>query len=152
MEWTNVRKSLRSVYSGNDDAAVLSRRDVLAGIGLAGAFVVAGSTLLASSPAEARVDTPAIEPEAAPADAAKAEVAKCDCSKDNLGDLDTADLTEFSAQWRRRYYGYGPRRRYWRRRRRRYWRRRYWRRGYWRVVCRRRWYRGRLVRVCRRVW
>jgi hypothetical protein len=129
MEWTNVRKSLRSVYSGNDDAAVLSRRDVLAGIGLAGVFAVAGSTLLASRPAEARINTPVIEPEAASADAAKAEVAECEVPEHNLADLDTADFTEFSGQWRRRYgrgyYWRGPRRRYWRRRRRRYWRRRY---------------------------
>jgi hypothetical protein len=34
-------QAYRSVYSGNDDAAVLSRRDVLAGIGLAGVFAVA---------------------------------------------------------------------------------------------------------------
>jgi hypothetical protein len=151
MDWTKVTKSLGSAASGSDDAAVPSRRDVLAGIGVAGVFVVAGSTLLAPSPAEARVNTPATEPGAAPADAARAEVGECELP--NLADLDTTDVTEFSAQWRRRYW----RRRYWRRPwRRRYWRRpwrrRYWRRGYRRVVCRRRWFRGRLVRVCRRVW
>jgi hypothetical protein len=107
--------------------------------------VVAGATLLASRPAEARINTPVIEPEAAPTDTAKAEVAECNDPDRNGADFDPADLTEFSAQrWRR------VRRRYWRRGRRRYWRRRYWRR--WRVVCRRRWIRGRLVRVWRRVW
>jgi hypothetical protein len=81
--------------SDKDDAAVLSRRDVLAGIGVVGLFAVAGSTLLVSTgPAEARIDTPAIEPETAQADAAKAEVAECSCSKD------IADFTEFSSQWR----------------------------------------------------
>src|SRR5262245_56372544 len=136
MEWTKVKKSsLRSAYSGNDDA-VMSRREALAGLGFAGVFAVAGSTLLALSPAEARINTPTIEPDAAPADAAKAEVAECSDPERNLADFDTAEFTEFSAQR-------------WRRVRRRYWRRRYWRR--WRVVCRRRWIRGRLVRVCRRV-
>jgi hypothetical protein len=147
MEWAKVKKSsLRSAYSGNDDA-VLSRREVLAGLGFVGVFAVAGSTLLALSPAEARIGTSTIEPDAAPADAAKAEVAGCSDPERNLADFDTAEFTEFSAQrWRR------VRRRYWRRRywRRPYLRRRYWRR--WRVVCRRRWIRGRLVRVCRRVW
>lgn len=144
MQWMKLKETLRSAYSRNDDAAVLSRREVLAGIGVAGAFAIAGSTLLASSPSEARINAPLIEPEAAPAEAAKAEVAECSDRDRNLADFDAADLTEFSAQrWRR------VRRRYWRRGRRRYWRRRYWRR---RVVCRRRWIRGRLVRVCRRIW
>src|SRR5215211_1446446 len=44
---------------------------MLAGMGVGGLFLVAGSTLLASSPAEARVDTPAIEPEMAPDDVAE---------------------------------------------------------------------------------
>ena len=150
MKWIKVRTSLRSAISHDDDAAILSRRDVLAGIGFAGMFAVAGSTLLVASPAEARVDKPAAEPEAAPADAGKAEAAECKAPEGDLADLDSAEVTEVSAQRRRRgYYGrrgfYGPRRRYWRRRRRRYWRRT-------RVVCRRRWYRGRIVRVCRRAW
>jgi hypothetical protein len=114
MDWTKVTKSLSRDCSGNDDAAVLSRRDVLAGIGFAGVIAVAGSTLLASSPAEGRTIAPAIEPEAAPADAAKAEVAESNVAKQNLADFDAADFTEFSAQWRRRY-----------------WRRRYWRRVWW---------------------
>jgi hypothetical protein len=148
MDWTKVTKSLSRDCSGNDDAAVLSRRDVLAGIGFAGVIAVAGSTLLASSPAEGRTIAPAIEPEAAPADAAKAEVAESNVAKQNLADFDAADFTEFSAQWRRRYW----RRRYWRRRYwgRRYWRRRYWRRRHWRRrQWRRRYWRR---RYWRRVW
>ena len=119
-----------SKYSGNDDAAVRSRRDVLAGIGaLASVFAVAGWTLRASSPAEARINTPVIEPKAVPADAAKAEFAE-DESKRNLADLDSPEFTDVSAQrryWRR------PRRRYWRRPRL-YLRRSRWRRRYRRVV------------------
>jgi hypothetical protein len=129
---------IRRTISGDDDAAVLSRREMLAGIGLAGVFVVAGSTLLASTPADARVKTLVVEPGD---DAAQSEVAEAKLDPER--DLD-AELTEFSAQpWRRQ------RRRYYRRglrRGRRYWRRRA------RVVCRRRWFRGRLVRVCRRIW
>jgi hypothetical protein len=109
MDWTKVTKSLSSDYRGNDDAAVLSRRDVLAGIGFAGVIAVAGSTLLASTPAEGRTNAPAIEPEAAPPDAAKAEVAESNVATHDLADFDAADFTEFSAQWRRRYW----RRRYW---------------------------------------
>ena len=144
MKWIKARISQRNANSGNDDAAVLSRRDVLAGLGFAGLFVVAGSTLLTATPAEARIDAPATGPGVAPADAGKADVAECSAPERNLADLDNADITEVSAQWRRRRY-YGYRRRYWRRRRRRYWRRT-------RVVCRRRWVRGRIVRVCRRAW
>jgi hypothetical protein len=132
MKWTNVMRSLRSDQS--NDVAAPSRRDVLAGLGVAGLFAVAGSTLLAfPGEAEARVATPAIEPEAAPADA------KGDAN-DRAGS-EGDGTTEFSAQYR-----YGPRRRYWRRRRRRYWRRRryyYWRRPYWR---RRRYWRRRYWR------
>jgi hypothetical protein len=124
-------KSLRS----NDDTGGLSRRNVLAGIASAGVFAVGGSTLLTSSPAEARINAPVVEPEAIPADAAKAEVAECNLREDTLANLDTADFTEFSAQrYHRRHF------------------RRPWRRRYRRVVCRRRWIQGRLVQVCRRVW
>jgi hypothetical protein len=128
MEATKVTKSPTRDDSGNDDAAVLSRRRVLAGIGFAGLLAVAGSRLLASSPAEARGNTPVIEPDAAPADAAKGEVAER--SESNLADPQRGEATEFSSQ-----YYYRRRRRYWRRRyrwRRRYWRHRYWRRRYWR--------------------
>ena len=128
MKWTKVTKSATRDDSGKNDAAVLSRRNVLAGIGFAGLFAVAGSRLLASSPAEARSDSPVIKPEAAPTDGAEGDVAERDTPESNLADSDRGDATEFSSQ---RYYRYGPRRRYWRRRRRRYWRRRYWRRRYW---------------------
>jgi hypothetical protein len=138
MEWGRVRKLLRGFYSQDHNAAALSRREMLAGIGLAGLFVAAPN-LLAMSPAEARtINTPAVEP-AAPADTTSAEVTEDSAVERDAAD--TADVTEFSAHrrwssryyWRRRYW----RRRYWRRRyyvRRRYWRRRYWRRRYWRRV------------------
>src|SRR5215211_1426819 len=101
---------------------------MLAGMGVGGLFLAAGSTLLASSPAEARVDTPAIEPEMAPDDVAEKKVVECSTTDNNGMGVDSADVTELSSQWRRHYYGYGygPRRRYWRRRRRRYWRRSYY--------------------------
>jgi hypothetical protein len=122
MRWTSVKKSL---INGSDDGVVMSRRDMLAGIGVAGLFLVAGSTPLASSPAEAPVDTRVMEPETAPDDVAET---KDEYSIADNGGVDGAQVTELSSQWRRRYYGYGygPRRRYWRRRRRRYWRRRYY--------------------------
>jgi len=151
MMWIKVRKFRRNIDSGNDDAAVLSRRDMLAGMGIASLFVVAGSALVAPSQAAARVDTPVAEPEAARANAAKAEVAECSAPERNLAEPDTADFSEFSSQYyrrrARRAYRRGYRRGFYRRP---YWRRRYGRRS--RVVCRRRWYRGRFVRVCRRVW
>jgi hypothetical protein len=124
MDWTEVmRSSRKSVDSGNE--AAVSRRELLAGIGVTGIFAIAGSALLVT---EARAKNPAKEPEPVCADAAETEVAECNVAQ-RKRTLDTADLSEFSAQ---------P---YWRRRRRRS-----------RVVCRRRWVRGRRVRVCRRVW
>jgi len=50
MDWSKVSKILRRACHRDDD--VLSRRDALAGIGLAGVFLVAGPKLLA--PAEAK--------------------------------------------------------------------------------------------------
>src|SRR5262249_35374964 len=135
MTWTKVTKSPSCDDCGNDDAAVLSRRRVLAGIGFAGLLAVAGSRLLVSSPAEARSDTPVRQPEAAPTDAAKGEAAER-APEGNRAILARGGATEFSSQsWRRR------RRRYWRRRSR--WRRRYYRRGYYwrRRYWRRRYYR-----------
>ena len=145
MQWTKVTKSPNRDDGRNDDAAVPSRRNVLAGIGFASLLAVAGSRLLISSPAEAR------EPEAAPTGAAKAEVAGRDVAESNLADLERGESTEFSSQywygrrrrywrrryrwrrryWRRRHYWGWRRRRYWGWRRRRYWRRRYWRRRYY---------------------
>jgi len=147
MMWIKVKKFPTDIDSASNDAAVLSRRDMLAGMGIAGLFVVAGPALLAPIQAEARVDAP----EAVPADAGTAEVAECSAPERNLAEPDTADFSEFSSQYyrrrARRAYRRGYRRGFYRRP---YWRRRYGRRS--RVVCRRRWVRGRLVRVCRRVW
>lgn len=122
MPWGKAREFLSSICSREPDAGVtLSRRNVLAGLGLTGLFV-ATPTLLISSPAEAAVaNTPPVLPERS-ADVAEAEESNA---------TDAADVTDVSAQrWRRRYW----RRRYWRRRywRRVYWRRRYWRGPYWR--------------------
>jgi hypothetical protein len=126
MDWSKVGKPLRRAWH-RDEAAVLSRRDALAGIGLAGIFLFAGSKLL--RPAEASpADLPAVDAEAISADAARAETTEPGTPEHAA---DTDDVTELTAQrWRRRYW----RRRYWRRRywRHRYWRRRYWRRRYWR--------------------
>src|SRR5262249_57598983 len=93
MMWIKMWKFPRSIDRGNDDAAVLSRRDMLAGMGIASLFVVAGSALLAPSQAAARVDTPVAEPEAVPADAGTAEVAECSARERNLAEPDTADFT-----------------------------------------------------------
>src|SRR5215471_19689328 len=118
MMWTKVTKSPSCDDSGNDETAVLSRRRVLAGIGFAGLVAVAGSTFLASGPTQARSNSPATEPEAAPTDGAKDKVVERGAPESNRPDLDRGEATEFSSQ-------------YWRRRRRRYWRRRYrWRRRY----------------------
>ena len=125
MKWMRVTKSPDRDDSGTDTAE-LSRRRVLAGIGLAGLFAVAGSTLFASSQAEARSNTPVREPEATPTDAGKDKVAERDTPESRRADSDRGEATEFSSQ-------------YWRRRRRRYWRRRYrWRRRYYRRYYRRR--------------
>jgi hypothetical protein len=126
---------LARVGSRDHDAVALSRRDMLAGIGLAGLFVPA-PTLLSSSVAEARtLNAPAVEPEVGYADAADAKATEHSAVEGDAAD--SADVTELSARHRRYWH-----RRYWRRRyrRRRYWRHRYWRRRYWR----RRYY--------RRVW
>jgi hypothetical protein len=133
MFW-KVRTTLCGALSGNDDAAALSRREMLAGIGLVGLCAVAGSAILDSNPAEAREGTPLAKPIS---DAPQTEAAEGNTAESNS---DTDELTEFSSQeWRRQ------RRRRWRQERR-------WRRRRGRVVCRRRWRRGRVVRVCRRVW
>jgi hypothetical protein len=121
MFW-KVRTTLCGALSGNDEAAALSRREMLAGIGLVGVCAVAGPAILGSNPAEAREGTPLAKPIS---DATRTEAAEGNAAEPNS---DADELTEFSSQE-------------WRRRRRR-----------WRVVCRRRWRRGRLVRVCRRVW
>ena len=54
MAWAKARKFFGSVFGRDDDEAALSRRDILAGIGLAG-LLVAAPKLLTSSVAEARL-------------------------------------------------------------------------------------------------
>ncbi len=117
------KEFLRSIF-GRDEEAALSRRDALAGLGLAG-LLLATPKLLGSSAAEAKP----LEP--APATKAD-DTQRADEATDLAAD-DTANVTDLSSQ-------------YWRRRRRRYWRRRYWRRRYWRP----RYYRRRYWR--RRYW
>ena len=130
MEWGQARKFFGSVFSRDDDEAALSRRDILAGIGLAGLFVAA-PTLLTSGVAEAKTfNTPVPEPDAGSAD--RADAKRTEESAAERSAADDTDVTDLSAQrYRRRRW----RRRYWRPRyyRRRYWRRRYWRRRryYW---------------------
>ena len=134
MQCGRARKFLNGFFSR--DEAVLSRRDMLAGLGLA-AVVATAPKLLLPDVAEAKSNAPAIAPEPAKAEAAEPVA-------DQRNAADSTDATEFSARryywrrryWRRRYY-WRPRyyrRRYWRRRyywRPRYYRRRYWRRRYW---------------------
>ena len=129
MEWSKAPKVLRSIFSRDHEEAALSRRDMLAGIGLAG-LLVAAPTLLSSSVAEARtLNAPAVEPEVGYADAADAKATEHSAVEGDAAD--SADVTELSARHRRYWH-----RRYWRHRywRRRYWRRRYWRRRYYRRV------------------
>ncbi len=139
MEWVKVRKVLSSAFSRDDDAAALSRRDMLAGLGLAGLFLAAPKLL--SSAAEART----VAPDAGTADATDSKVTQRSDAEPKVQSkaAESGEVTEFSAHrrrywhrhhWRRRRW----RRRYWRRRywrhphwRRRHWRRRYWRRRYW---------------------
>ena len=108
--------------SGNDDTAGLSRREMLAGIGLVGVCAVAGPAILGSNPAEAREGTLVAEPIS---DAPGTKAVEGNAAERNF---DSDEFTEFSSQqWRRR------------------------RRRHWREVCTRRRHRGRVVRVCRRV-
>jgi len=139
MQWGKARKFLNSICGRDDDAVALSRRDMLAGIGLA--LFVSAPKLLPPGAAEAKtIDVPAVEPAAGAADATNA--AATEYGADERDAADSGDVTELSARryWRRRYWH----RHYWRRR---YWRRRYWRRRYWRG---RYWHRRRYWR--RRYW
>jgi hypothetical protein len=125
MEWGQARTLLTSLFSR--EPAALSRRDMLAGMGLAGLFVAAVKVLPPSA-AEAGTLAPAAAPEPGTADAqAKATEQS---AIEGSADGDVTDLS--SRRWRRRYWRRRWRRRHWRRRywgRRRYWRRR-WRRRY----------------------
>jgi hypothetical protein len=133
MAWDTARTFLRSICSRDDDEVALSRRDMLAGIGLAG-LLVAAPKFLAPGVAEAKTLAPAAEP----VDSAEAKVAEHDAGGHKAAD--DGDATDLSARrrWRRRYWRrrYYWRRRHWRRRYywRRPWRRRYWRRRYYRRV------------------
>ena len=91
MEWGKARKVVRSVFSRDDDEAALSRRDILAGIGLAG-LLVAAPKLLTSSVAEAKT----IAPEAGSADAANAKGTEDSAVERSAAD-DT-DVTDLSAR------------------------------------------------------
>jgi hypothetical protein len=118
---------LKSIFEREgEEAASLSRREALAGLGLVG-VLLAAPKLLASTAAEAKpLD------KAANAFGSSPEVAKAD----EVTAADAGDATDLSARryYRRRYYRPYWRRRYYVRRRyyRPYWRRRYWRRRYWR--------------------
>src|ERR1043165_1323155 len=112
MEEGKARTFLRSLFGRDHDEAALSRRDILAGIGLAG-LLAAAPKLLTASVAEAKTFAPAGEPEAGPVDAAQGKGTEESAVEHSAAD-DT-DVTDLSARryWRRRSY---YRRRYWRRR------------------------------------
>ncbi|MEA2871845.1 MAG: hypothetical protein QOH67_1821 [Hyphomicrobiales bacterium] len=124
MEWGQARTLLTSLFSRERESA-LSRRDMLAGIGLAGLFVTAVK-VLPPSVADAATLTPAAPPEPGTADATQPKATEQGAIEGNAD----GDVTDLSARrrWRRRYWRRRWRRRYWGRRR--YWRRR-WRRRYW---------------------
>ena len=123
MERGKAQEFLRSIF-GREEETTLTRRDTLAGLGLAG-LLLAAPKLLSSGPVEAKpLDKPA---EAAAGSSPAPEVKAAETHEAELG-----DITDLSSQryWRHRYW----RRRYWRHRywRRRYWRHRHWRHRYWR--------------------
>jgi len=123
MERGKAQEFLMSMFGRDDDAAVLSRRNVLAGLGLVGA-AIAVPALLSPGAAEAK-------PMGKPADAPVRSESAAEVSEKTVQEptADSSDATDLSSQyWRRR-----RRYRYWRRPRRyivvrrRYWRRRrYW--------------------------
>src|SRR6185503_4014867 len=96
------KEFLKSIFGRDDDAAALSRRDILGGLGLAG-LLVAAPKLLGSSPAEAR---PLDKPAAAAAGSSPAEnQATGNESEEGVVDLNAgdSDVTDLSARryWRR---------------------------------------------------
>jgi hypothetical protein len=110
------------IWTTSDEKAVLTRREMLGGIGLVGC-AVAFPAVLGSTPAEALEDTPVAGPIS---DVTRTETVEINTAERNS---ETEELTEFSSQdWRRR------------------------RRRGWREVCTTHWRRGRRVRVCRRVY
>jgi len=129
------KEFLRSIFSREADTA-LSRREALAGLGLAG-LLLAAPKLLSASPAEAKALQPA---QAAAASTRETEAADPErvqeAALENAGDSDVTELSSRRRWWRRRW-----RRRWWRRRhRRRWWRRRWHRRRWWRRRWRRRYW------------
>jgi hypothetical protein len=112
-----------TTLGGNDEKSALSRREILAGIGLVGACAVAFPAILGSKPAEA-LEGALLAPPIP--DATRTETVQVSAAERNS---ETEELTEFSSQdWRRR------------------------RRRRWREVCTTHWRRGRRVRVCRRFY
>jgi hypothetical protein len=112
-----------TTLGGNDEKSALSRREILAGIGLVGACAAAFPSILGSKPAEA-LEVALLAPLIP--DATRTEIVEVNAAQRNS---ETEELTEFSSQdWRRR------------------------RRRRWREVCTTHWRRGRRVRVCRRVY
>jgi hypothetical protein len=122
MERGTAQEFLKSIF-GREEATTPSRRDILAGFGLAG-LLLAAPKLLSPSPAEAK-------PLDKLAEAATGSLPAPEVTSAETPEAQESDITDLSSRryWRRRYW----RRRYWRHRywRRRYWRRRYWRRRYW---------------------
>jgi hypothetical protein len=122
---------LKSIFGRMDEDPGLSRRDILAGLGLVGALLAAPK--LFASPAEAM---PLENTAEAAASARSSEIDATQTRPTEEGDdqsvAEPSELTDLSShRRRRRYWRRRWRRRYWRRRwRRRYWRRR-WRRRYW---------------------
>lgn len=122
-----AKEFLKSMFGREGDT--LSRRDALAGLGLAG-LLLATPRLL--GPAEAK-------PLGQPTDAAAAPKTNAtDTAEVQEAAFENADDTEVTSRrhwrhrhWRRRWRRHW-RRRYWFHRRRRWWRRRHWRRRYWR--------------------
>jgi hypothetical protein len=124
MDWRSLQKAVKHHRGGTESEAGLSRRDMLAGLGMAGVLAMAGPALLSSRPAQANpIAVAPTEPKVPAADAPAAK----------LAEPEPVEHTEFTSQrWR--------------------WRRRWWRRRRWRWRCRRFWRRGRWRRRCWRVW
>lgn len=118
MKQLKAREFLSAVFGRDDDAAVLSRRNVLAGLGLVGAAAAATQVLSADAAQAKPLATPTqAEPTEKSGEAAQVAEVKAE---------GTSDATDLSAQYWRRRRRYWVRRRYFVVRRRRYWRRRYW--------------------------
>lgn len=126
--WASAHKFLSSICNREPDGAALSRRDMLAGLGLAGLFVAAAPHVLGGVAQAAPANLPPATPDKAADASDENEKVAENATTENK--TESTDATDLSAQryWRRRYY---RRRYYWRPRyyvrRRYYWRRRRWR-------------------------